>query len=303
MGEREPAKESIQRGELLYLQHPGTAATFSGYGLVTETGRKEHLAGLLMVDRPFPADPAWLQRVEERFGECRLVPMTTGGERGLLCQMYITPESAGHLGHLPGAQSAAIQAALRPLLDAPPAPVLSLDWDPERRLWRSRLGRPNELPPEVKAVFEQNGYGCLAVASSIGIVHVCRAPDADIASFRDAPVSYRWQLAQMPSAPLIHLTFHLFDRPNDPYRFESFLNIAEPDQAQVLADLANQDRLYLAFYDDSLDYRFARVTAHGEQQWQRLDELTALAEAHMASIPAGQYNFDLAKAQYMRLNP
>lgn len=307
MGEREPAREVCQRGELLYLKHPGTGGVFSGYGLVTQAGRKEHLAGLLMVDRPFPADPAWLQRVEELFGECRLLPMTATGERGLLCQMYISSNSLAHLSRFPGAQTTAIQKALLPLLEDPPAPALLLSWDAARRVWRSELVPPdrpaNELPPEVKQVFERTGYGCMALESSIGVVHVCHAAGGDIAGFRDAPISYRWQLVQMPTAPLIRLTFHLHDRPYEPYRFESFLNVAEPDQAAVLAALANQERLYLAFYGADLGYRFTRQVAHDEQQWQLLDELVAAAESHRQQIPAEEYDFDLAKALYMRLYP
>ena len=57
MGEREPRKEIIGRGELFFLCHPGTEDTFSGYGLTVQPGDKDILVGLLMIDRPGPADP------------------------------------------------------------------------------------------------------------------------------------------------------------------------------------------------------------------------------------------------------
>ena len=57
MVEREPRKETIGRGELFYLWHPETEDKFSGYGLTTKPERKNRLVGLLMVDRPLPADP------------------------------------------------------------------------------------------------------------------------------------------------------------------------------------------------------------------------------------------------------
>jgi hypothetical protein len=79
--------------------------------------------------------------------------------------------------------------------------------------------------------------------------------------------------------------------------------VAEPDQAAVLAALADQEQLYLAFYGADLGYRFTRQVVHNEQQWQLLDELVAAAERHRRQIPAEQYDFDLAKALYIRLDP
>jgi hypothetical protein len=79
MHERAPRKETIGRGELFFLSHPGTEETFSGYGLTMQPGTDELLVGLLMIDRPRPADPKWLAEVEATFGECELVAMTPVG--------------------------------------------------------------------------------------------------------------------------------------------------------------------------------------------------------------------------------
>ena len=56
----------------------------------------------------------------------------------------------------------------------------------------------------------------------------------------------------------------------NPYKFESFLNVGQEDQARVLARLANQDQLYLAFYGDDFDHRFTKIVNHDRQQWQYL---------------------------------
>jgi hypothetical protein len=80
-----------------------------------------------------------------------------------------------------------------------------------------------------------------------------------------------------PTAPLIRLQLTILDRPSNPYRFESFLNVAAEHQARVLAQLAGQERLYLAFYGDDLNHRFTKVVNHDRQQWQYLDELVAEA--------------------------
>jgi hypothetical protein len=70
----------------------------TGLEMAMRPGSDELLAGLLMVDRPRPADPEWLAEVEVTFGECHLVAMTPAGERGIACQMQIEPDSLPHPG-------------------------------------------------------------------------------------------------------------------------------------------------------------------------------------------------------------
>lgn len=143
MSEREPDKEIIGKGELFFLSHPDTNDIFSGYGLTMQTGSKGLLAGVLMVDRPRPADPMWLREVETTFGECRLIPMTASGERGILCRMQIERDSLPYLQQFYDHKAAAIQVALKPLLDAPPSPVFRLRWQEKARSWQSQFS-PSE---------------------------------------------------------------------------------------------------------------------------------------------------------------
>jgi hypothetical protein len=300
MVERELQHETIGRGELFILSHPGTTNTFSGYGLTTEPGRKDLLVGLLMVDRPHPADPVWLQSVTKTFGECELLPMTATGERGLLCRMQIEADSTNHIRRFPSGMGVVLREALEELSEEPPAPVLRMRWDEGTRTWLSEFAASNELPPKIREVFERTGYGCLAAEADIGIVHVCHASDQDIDGFRDKPIHYQWQLIKMPTAPLIRLDVVLLDNPTNPFKFESFLNIDAKDQAAVLTRLANQDRLFLAFYGTDLSYRYTKVINHDEQQWQYLDELIQEAERYLYSLESGGRDFDLAKAEFMQ---
>ena len=299
MQEQEPRKEIIGRGELYFLYHPGTEQVFSGYGLTMRSGSQELLSGLLMVDRPRPAEPDWLRDVAATFGECHLVAMTETGERGIACQMQIEPGSLPHLRRFPGERTDAIQLALEPMLETPPRPSFALRWDDEKRLWRSRFASP-ELPEEIREVFERTGYGCLAAETNIGVVHVCHAADSDIEGFCDKPVTYQWQLIKMPTAPLIRLEVTILDRAVSPYRFESFLNVAEEDQERILCQLANQDQLYLAFYGDGLQHRFTKVAHHDKQQWQYIDELMEMAIQHWEAIPSERRDYDRAKAEFTR---
>ena len=172
----------------------------------------------------------------------------------------------------------------------------------EREPTKETFGR-TELPQELREVFRGFGYGCLAVETDIGVVHICHAADADIENFANKPVRCQWQLVQMPTAPLIRLDVKILDHPTNPYRFESFLNIAAEDQARVLDQLANQDQLYLAFYGDGLDYRFTKIIQHDRQHWQCLDEMVDWACRYWDTIPPEQRDFDRAKDEFMRRYP
>ena len=138
MGER-----AIERGTLYFLWNTGQG-TFSGYGLTVEPGHKEHLVGLLMIDRPHPVDPSWLEVVEAAFGAYTLHAMTTGGERGIACQMWIDEHSLSYLRKLPMTKADALHEALMPLLDALPNAQLEMHWDKQHRLWQSTFLRVTE---------------------------------------------------------------------------------------------------------------------------------------------------------------
>ena len=85
---------------------------------------------------------------------------------------------------------------------------------------------------------EEHQASLTQVQSNIGIIHVCHAPVADIEGFLYEPVRSQWQLIRMPTAPLIRLELLILDNPANPYRFESFLNIAAADQARALHEQA-----------------------------------------------------------------
>jgi len=123
-----------QNTELKFLWHPGTKDIFSGYGLVVAPA---HLVGIVMVDRPRVADPGWLAEIERTFGEYQLTAMTKAGERGMVCQMHIAPESERYLKTFDHSITAPIREVLLPLLENLPAATLAMRWDPEIRFWVS----------------------------------------------------------------------------------------------------------------------------------------------------------------------
>lgn len=125
--------------ELRFLWHPGTNDIFSGYGLATAPA---HLVGLLLVDRPEPVDAHWLETIAHVFGSYQLTAMTTGGERGLVCQMRIAEESIAYVRVLPYPHLDALRDVLVPLLEEPPAVTLHLTWSADNRCWLSHILEP-----------------------------------------------------------------------------------------------------------------------------------------------------------------
>ena len=75
--------------------------------------------------------------------------------------------------------------------------------------------------------------------------------------------------------------------------------MAAEDQAQVLADLANQEELYLALYVDDLCYRFTRDLPHSRQQWQELDELVCMASEYLRRLAPESRDYERAKAEFI----
>jgi hypothetical protein len=124
---------------LYFLWHPGTQDHFSGYGLVIAPWR---LVGVIMVDRPTIADPAWLADIERTFGGYHVTAMTQTGERGMLCQMQIAEDSRPYLRRLVHPLSRAIREALRPLRRHPPDVTLEVSWRPDRQCWVSSIRKP-----------------------------------------------------------------------------------------------------------------------------------------------------------------
>ena len=129
----------IHERPVVYLRHPGTSDRVSGYGLPIAPA---HLVGVIMVDRPQPADPEWLADIARTFGGYELVRMIQDGARGIVCQMYIAEESRVHLRVMRNARSEEIRQALLPLLENPPAVTLAVSWDEARGCWVSTIVRP-----------------------------------------------------------------------------------------------------------------------------------------------------------------
>lgn len=293
-------REDIPRGRLFMLCHPDSDL-FSGYGITTRAGRPDHLVGILMVDRPTPVDPAWLQEVEARYGDYDLAAMTRGGERGLVTQMRIAPESVPYLTTGASPLNGAIESALQPLLDHVPAPTLKLHWDPVARLWHSSFWVG--LSPELQQIFDRQGPGCLALEQGDRISFITHVASADLAQFRGSRVLSRWELHVMPTAPLIRFHAAILDRAGQAYHLEHFLNVGSQDQAHYLAKLMRQEELVFDFFGTDYEYVYSTAIAHQSRMRRQLDEIVRQAVDYYGELPPRRRDFDRAKAEFLRHYP
>lgn len=286
---------------MFFLSHEGTRDIFSGYGLNTAVGRKDRLVGLLMVDRPKPADPTWLTQVGEIYGSYDLVPMTATGERGLVCGVRVTKDSLPLVRFLPHPQGRELATAIKPLLEVPPNPVLKVSWSQDQSAWQSSFWIG--LPPVLEEVFDRTGNGSIAVELPDYISFVTRAPLPDIAGFRGAPVTYQWEYYELPTAPLIRFKAEILDDPVNPFLFEHFLNINDRSQVHCLSRLVQQGEIVFDYFDEASEYVFSKHLPHTEEMRQTLHQIVGKAITYSGNIPPRLQNFNKAKAEFQRQSP
>lgn len=123
---------------LYFLTHPASDL-FSGYGIPASENRKNHLCGLIMIDRPQQASCEWLRQVETAFGELKLSYMTAKGERGMWSQLYVRHESVKYIQKKNDPIVPYLEAAVREHCRSPPKVKLRTWWDDQLGLWRSEF--------------------------------------------------------------------------------------------------------------------------------------------------------------------
>jgi hypothetical protein len=134
---------------------------------------------------------------------------------------------------------------------------------------------PGELPSELKEIFKSTDPGFIPTETDLGIVHICHAAARDLDRFTNKTTLYQWQLALMPTAPVLRLSLQIIDQTLNPYKLESFLNMGLVKEARVVATLGSQQSLYLAFYGQDITCRFTKVIGHNASQRDQLHRLAS----------------------------
>ena len=171
------------------------------------------------------------------------------------------------------------------------------------RYFRSWLNRnPTLSRPDLADFLRTRERACLLAPTDQGTILVVKLPDKDIVTLSGRfPIHFRAALYDHPSAPVIRLLTTFYDRPQNPLRLESFINIAEEDQRRDFAALSQQQEFYMLFYDQHLAHRLTKgVNGLDQEQLQRI-----LDQAHQlrSRIPPHLYDFDRAKDTIILTTP
>ncbi len=158
------------------------------------------------------------------------------------------------------------------------------------------IALPDDLAQFLRTAPE---FACVTEATSLGTAYVVKAPAHDIQSLRGrVPIHIQHSLHQHPQAPVIRTVISLYDRPEAPLRLETFINVAAADQRADFARLADQEELWMLFYDERLQHRLTKRVPQPNRAG--IAEVLTAADAIAAAIPPEQYDFDIAKQAVMR---
>ncbi len=132
---------------------------------------------------------------------------------------------------------------------------------------------------------------------------LAKAADTDLTGFRGrVPIQCQWQLGRYACGSVLRLLVIIFDRPDNPYRFETFINIAALEQRACVEQMVGQETLHLHFFDSRTAYVFSKGLANPVRQRQQLTALLVLADRERERL--GQaWDFDQAKALFQASYP
>lgn len=151
------------------------------------------------------------------------------------------------------------------------------------------------LPELADFLAHQGDYACIPQATDLGTAYVCQVPSQEILRVRGTvPVHVQHALYDHRAAPVIRTVLSIYDQPSSALRLESFINVADTSQRADFAALADQEQLFLFFYDEQLRHRLNKVVPQDPDQAVRT--ILAQADALRARIPPWRFSFERAKA-------
>ena len=97
------------------------------------------------------------------------------------------------------------------------------------------------------------------------------------------------------------MTVRIYGKPNNPLAFDTFINFGDPQQRAWYAALANQENLYMLFYDESLRHQLTKVVNNfGKEE---VSGVLKQADELLSAIPRELFDYDKAKAAVMKGMP
>src|SRR5687767_3645935 len=90
---------------------------------------------------------------------------------------------------------------------------------------------PIVLPPDLAAFLREQHYAMMPQASDRGTLLVVKAPEQATCGLPErVPIHLRYEFYDHPAAPVIRMLLHIYDQPRAPLAFETFFNVADPEQ-------------------------------------------------------------------------
>jgi hypothetical protein len=149
---------------------------------------------------------------------------------------------------------------------------------------------PSPLTPSLAAFLPLQALVCLPQLTDRGTVLIVKAPRREIASVQGTiPIEMRHELHDCPTAPVIRMLTTLYDRPQSPLRFESFINVVGDEQRATYAALVGQDEIAMLFYDQELRHALSKVVANSGREAIR--RILHEAESLSGMIAPQKYDF------------
>jgi len=157
---------------------------------------------------------------------------------------------------------------------------------------------PSPLPPLLAEFLRTQELVGLTHATEAGTALVIKAPASEIERLRGPLwIQHLQELYRCQAAPVIRLVTRLYDQPTDPLKFESFINVQDPDQRTEYELLTHQEILPLHFYDEELQHRLTKEFRGLEPA--SMAQVLQEADRLLAAIPPERFDFDYAKLLVM----
>lgn len=132
---------------------------------------------------------------------------------------------------------------------------------------------------------------------------LAKAADEEVAGFRgQVPIRTQWELGRLDCGTVLRLYLVIFDRPENPYRFETFLNVGAAEQLACARQLLDQATLPVHFFDSRTEYVFTKTIRQPEKQRQQLGQLVKQALQDWQDLGEA-WDFDRAKALFQARRP
>ena len=82
----------------------------------------------------------------------------------------------------------------------------------------------------------------------------------------------------------------IYDKPRSPLALETFINVEDPQQKADHEALAEQEELYMLFYDETVTHQLSKGVKNEARE--EIKQIVSKADELFAAIPKEKFDFD-----------